>query len=194
MKKKLLFLVVCTLLLLFAVSAPALADSPIYLVDIFEPAPMAVDQSTGYVWFVDKIPAGSQVFWGWSWRSLNKGVVSTVPDIFRMELSITGPGRNGTVRAQCDQSDCRSYWSELFRWNDTYSENTWLLPLHPTAAAAGLWARHWWVPCGSLRAGTYAATYREILTRTVADPWTYPGPVEYLPYDTGVVEYTFTVG
>jgi hypothetical protein len=199
MKKTVLFLIVCTLLM-FAVAAPALADpaDEFWAFDPYEPAPglLHLDPSEGFIELVDEIPPDSPVIFGWSWRALNRGLVTPVPDIFREELSVTGPYPETTVWGHCDQSDCQDYWSEPFRWMNAVrgSDPSWLvLPNHPKAAA-GLWARNWWVPCGTLPAGMYTVKYRDILTRTIADPWTWPGPVQYPPWDTGVLEYTFWVG
>ena len=198
--KRLLFLLVCVLLLLFATAAPALADDYFYGFSPYHEDPFRVDMSEGLAVFLEEgyIPADShEVIFGMSWTSLNRGLVLKVPDIFRMELSVTGPYPAMTVRAHCDQSDCRQYWSALYRWNERlWASPDWqAIPNHPEAAAAGIWSRNWWVSCGTLPAGKYTVEYREILTRTLADPWTWPGPgIQYPPYDTGVVEYTFWVG
>jgi hypothetical protein len=192
--KKLLFLTVCALLLLFAVAGPALADTA-YVVSPFEPAPVAIDPSLGTAKFVDAIPAGSQVFFGYSWRSLNRGLAATAPYASRMRLSVVAP--DGTVVGHCNESDCQGFWGPLFRWNEALwgSPEWWDYPYNPKAAAAGMWARDWRVPCGKLPAGEYTCTYNDMLIRAVADPmWEQPGsyPPVYPAYDWPETPMVFT--
>jgi hypothetical protein len=195
MKKKSLFLIVCTVLLLLAVAGPAAADGAYYCVSPYEPFPTHNDPAAGTISFVTAIPAGSPVVFGYPWRALNRGLAATVPSAFRMRLTVTAP--NKTVIAHCDESDCLGYWHEVFRWNDVFGHSPdWLgIPYNPKAAAAGMWARVWLVPCGNLPVGTYTCTYNDMQLRTVADPmWEQPGsyPPVYPSYEWPESPMVFT--
>ena len=71
--KKLLFLLVCALLMLVGTAAPALATTPIfYAVDV--DGVWAVDRDNQTFWWADyRIPAGANVRIGHTFGFLNRG-------------------------------------------------------------------------------------------------------------------------
>jgi hypothetical protein len=182
--RKLLFLLACTLLLLLAFAAPALADADYYFAFVYDGSVYAVDETAHTVLPVDTIPPGSSVVCGFSWVAVNRGLASTFPRAALVRLTVTGP--DGTIVGQCDETDCAVFWGGTYLYNDWYADPTmWVFPYNPKVAA-GPWGRDWLVPCGRLPAGEYTIAYSDKFIRAVADPmWGQPGtyPPVYHAYD-----------
>lgn len=174
--RKPLFLIVCLFLLLFAVTAPALAQ-PFYVVNPYDGSVVVADRSQHAASPVDSIPAGSTVVCGYSWIAVNRGLAATAPYAFRMRLRVVDA--SGTLIARCGKFDCQSSWGGLYRWNVMWCNSPDMIATaYNPKMAAGIWARDWLVPCGTLPVGEYTVTYNEMLTRAVADPmWAEPGSV-----------------
>jgi hypothetical protein len=182
--KRILLLVACTLLLLFALAPPALADADYYFVYVYDGSVFAVDETAHTVQDVGAIPPGSSVVCGYSWVGINRGLATTFPQAALMRLTVTGPG--GTIVGQCDETNCAAFWGGTYLWNDWYADPTWwAFPYNPKVAA-GPWARDWVVPCGNLPTGDYTIAYSDKFVRAMADPmWERPGtyPPVYHAYD-----------
>jgi len=181
--KKLLFLILCTLLVLFGVTVPALAAADFYFVFVYDGSVLAIDETAHTVVTVDKIPPGSRVVCGYSWVAINRGLAATFPRAALMRLTVTGP--SGLV-VRCDETDCADFWSAPYRWNDWYSDPSWWAFAYNPKVAAGPWVCDWLVPCGNLPAGNYAIAYSDKFVRAMADPmWERPGtyPPVYPAYD-----------
>lgn len=175
MKKKPLFLLCCTVLLLCATAAPALADPLYYQVYVYDGSAIWVDESTTSFGLVDAVPAGADVRISASWLAMSHGLATSYPKAMLQRLQVLDP--YGDIVKACDESTCRTFWTAPYLNNDYYEEPEWLYPANPKRSA-GVWGVDWMVPFRPLTAGTYTIVYSDKQVRTVADPmWATPGSV-----------------
>lgn len=194
MRKELLFLVLCALLLLVAAAPVAAADQIHYEVVInFHDT-----TSPAYVFWVNETQ------WSFKWvravpRSatdvrvtetvsfVNSGSLAVFAKAFfqRMTVSYLDRGNGATVIASCDESTCQAFWGAPYPLNNWMGDDPayWLYPYNPNIGA-GMWSADWMVPLlpqpnpggRTLQPGTYAITYTDMLAHVCADPM-YPGRV-----------------
>jgi hypothetical protein len=194
MKKKLLFLLGCTLLLLVATAAPSLADANhYYQVNAYDEGAGLVDVSAKTSTPVDAVPVGADVRIQAAWITTSLGLANSVPDAILERLSVLDPKGNPVPACEVDESTCRGFWTPPFLWDGWNTPLGYLSPYNPNRSA-GIWARMWLVPFVPLTRGTYTIFYTEVWTRAIADPmWDQPGsyPPVYpaIEWPTSVVTF-----
>ena len=194
--KRLLFLLTCTLLLLLAPAAPALADF-YYQVSPYDGSALWVDEGTLKWGPVATIPAGADVRVGLSLVAMNHGGAMSQSEALLLRLTVTRKGSSLPVRAPVDESTCGGFWGAPYAYNDWMVDypDFAVYPYNPNVGAEAT-ARDWLVPMGPLPAGKYSISYAEKLTRTIVDPLYLPpseGPGKKGPWDWTDYGATFTV-
>ena len=83
----------------------------------------------------------------------DRSVVEQFPQIILLSLTVKGP--NGDVVVKTTEAESAKYWGTI-KW-DPFG----------TMSPLPAWGRHWQVPVGYLRPGTYRVTYFRCLTTTM---------------------------
>ena len=195
MKKKLLFLFVCVLLLFLVTALPAAAADKIHYEVVIN---FHDTTSPAFVFWVNETQ--------WSFKMLravprnatdvrvtetvafvNSGNLAVFAKAFfqKMTVSYLDPRGGATVIASCDESTCQAYWGEPYPLNNWMGDDPayWLYPYNPKIGA-GMWSADWMVPLlpqpnpggVTLKPGKYTITYTDRLAHVCADPM-YPGRV-----------------
>ena len=203
MKKKLMFLVVCALLLLCATAAPASARDT-YPTPAYPPYWYNVDCFGWGAYWVDEVahtaggpvsavPAGSPVYVGSMWicATYGQSIRQAKAMLQRLEVWTYVNGNRVDVIKPIDESTSRSYWVGPYDVNTAYGHD--YAPYNPKVQS-GIWGMDWVVPLGGLEPGIYWQTYSDKLTHQCADPHFDRTPVHYAPWDwTNYGTYSFEV-
>ena len=204
MKKKLLFLVVCALLLLCATAAPASARDT-YPTPAYPPYWYNVDCFGWGAYWVDEVahtaggpvravPAGSPVYVGSTWicATYGQSVRQAAAMLQRLEVwTYDKDGSKSYVLAPIDESISQSYWVGPYDVNTAYGHD---YAPHNPEVQSGIWGMDWVVALGPLAKGTYWFTYSELRTHSISDPHFEATPVFYPAYDrTNYGTYSFKV-
>jgi len=156
-KKKLLFLFVCVLLLFLVTALPAAAADKIHYEVVIN---FHDTTSPAFVFWVNETQ--------WSFKMLravprnatdvrvtetvafvNSGNLAVFAKAFfqKMTVSYLDPRGGATVIASCDESTCQAYWGEPYPLNNWMGDDPayWLYPYNPNIGA-GMWSADWMVP------------------------------------------------
>jgi hypothetical protein len=199
--KRLLFILVCALLLLMAVAAvPAMAGAPLRAEP---PLPMhtailwypfdgswfeypdgtyasEIDHSVG-----DVISSDYDIVVGSGWVTMTLGRANSVPNYLQYRVKV-----DGAVTTSFSLS--KRFWSGAFR-----GELDPMTQPFNAKIGAGLWVNYLFMPVKTLAPGTYALDVTERLTHTTTD-MLFAGepsshPLMYKPYVDSLPTGSFTI-
>jgi len=211
MKKKLLFLSVCVLLLLCATAAPASARDT-YPTPAYPPCWYNVDPWGGGVYWVDEtahtsggpisaVPLATgetvslPVYVGWTSICATYGQSIRQAKALLQRLEVWTYAKDGSrvdIIKPIDESTSQSYWVGPYDVNTAYGHD--YAPYNPKVQA-GIWGMDWLIPTGPLAAGTYYVKYSNKLTHWTCDPLFDKKAIHYQPWDwTDYGPWSFVVG
>lgn len=203
--KRLLFVLVCALLLLAATAAPAAARDS-YPTPAYPPLWYGVGCMGPYAFWVNEtthaagmlegttIPAGYPVYVGETWICCTYGQSIRQAKALLQQLEVWTVNKDGSknMLVDIDESTSQSRWVGPYNVNVAYSHD-WT-PYRPQVQT-GMWGMDWMIPLGKLAKGEYFYNYSDLQLHWVSDPLFEATPLHYEPdakwVDHGT--YTFTV-
>jgi hypothetical protein len=200
MKKKLLFLCVCALLLLCAAAVPASASRDTYPSPAYPPYWFNVDPWGSGVYWVDEtaitsggpiaavpLAPGSSVsppiYVGGTWLCATYGQSIRQAKALLQRLEVWTYAKDGSrvdIITPIDESTSQSYWVGPYDVNTAYGHD--YAPYNPKVQS-GIWGMDWMIPTGPLPAGTYWVKYSDKLTHWICDPLFDKKAFHYEPFD-----------
>ena len=193
--KKLLFLLVCALLLLLASASPALADFW-YQVNPYDGSVIWADEATLKWELTDTAPAGADTRVGFTLITLNRGGANPQAKNLLLRLVVTKQGSTTPI-VVVDEFTCRKYWGAPYDYNAWMTDYPDLvIPHFNPRIGAVVTGRDWLVPLPPLTPGTYDIFISDKLTKKWVDPLYLPpreGPLKTAPWDWTDFSSTFVV-
>ena len=186
--KKLLFLLVCALLLLLASASPALADFW-YQVSPYDGSVIWANDDTLEWEFDSPVPAGVDTRVGFTLITLNRGGSMPQAKNLLMRLVVTKVGSPPSTPplVVVDEFTCRDYWGAPYDYNAWMTGHPdYVIPHFNPRIGAVVTGRDWLVPLPTLTPGTYEIFISDKLTKKWVDPlYMPPGetPLKTAPWD-----------
>ena len=196
--KKLLFLLVCALLLLLTSASPALADFW-YQVNPYDGSVIWADDATLEWDVTPTVPAGADTRVGFTLITLNRG--GSMPQaknlLLRLVVTKVGSPSSTPPLVVVDEFTCRKYWGAPYDYNAWMTNHPdYVIPHFNPRIGAVVTGRDWLVPLPPLTPGTYAISVSDRLTKKWVDPlYMLPGetPLKTAPWDWADFSSTFVV-
>jgi hypothetical protein len=198
--KKLLFLLVCALLLLLASASPALADFW-YQVSPYDGSVTWANDDT-LEWDFDSdgvVPAGVDTRVGFTLITLNRG--GSMPQaknlLLRLVVIKAGSPPSTPPVVLVDEFTCQRYWGAPYDYNAWMTGHPdFVIPHFNPKIGAVVTGRDWLVPLPALTPGDYEIFISDKLTKKWVDPlYMPPGetPLKTAPWDWMDFSSTFRV-